>query len=123
MCFSRPAVTPDHQRGAPKEEFFITDVAYCEQAVIFLKQAKLPQNNTQRRKEDGTLPVSIQTPYTLLLIRLIYTEILQSSNYLFWGSQECISQWSWLWRTFELKLLFTSASFWTKILSIHVWAL
>uniref|UniRef100_A0A3P8SM18 Rho-GAP domain-containing protein n=1 Tax=Amphiprion percula TaxID=161767 RepID=A0A3P8SM18_AMPPE len=46
----------DHQRGAPKEEFFFTDVAYCEQAVIFLKQAKLPQNNSQRRKEDGTLP-------------------------------------------------------------------
>ncbi|KAM9361840.1 rho GTPase-activating protein 40 [Symphorus nematophorus] len=50
------AVTPEHQLGAPKEEFFITDVAYCEQAVIFLKQAKLPQNNSQRRKEDGTLP-------------------------------------------------------------------
>lgn len=52
-------VTPEHQRGVPKEEFFITDVAYCEQAVIFLKQAKLAQNNSQRRKEDGTLPVSI----------------------------------------------------------------
>ncbi|KAG7244833.1 hypothetical protein INR49_029852 [Caranx melampygus] len=50
------AVTPEHQRGAPREEFLITDVAYCEQAVIFLKQAKLPQNNIQRRKEDGTLP-------------------------------------------------------------------
>uniref|UniRef100_A0A4W6CA52 Rho GTPase activating protein 40 n=1 Tax=Lates calcarifer TaxID=8187 RepID=A0A4W6CA52_LATCA len=50
------AVTPEHQRCAPKEEFFITDVAYCEQAVIFLKQAKLPQLNMQRRKEDGTLP-------------------------------------------------------------------
>ncbi|KAM4587534.1 rho GTPase-activating protein 40 isoform 3-T3 [Odontesthes bonariensis] len=49
-------LTPEHQRGAPKEEFLITDVAYCEQAVIFLKQAKLPQNNSQRRKEDGTLP-------------------------------------------------------------------
>ncbi|XP_056130531.1 rho GTPase-activating protein 40 isoform X2 [Lampris incognitus] len=42
--------------GAPKEEIFFTDVAYCEQAVIFLKQAKLPQNNGHRRKEDGTLP-------------------------------------------------------------------
>ncbi|XP_071375591.1 rho GTPase-activating protein 40 [Centroberyx affinis] len=50
-------VTPEHQlRGAPKEEIFITDVAYCEQAVIFLKQAKLPQNNSHRRREDGTLP-------------------------------------------------------------------
>ncbi|XP_069003310.1 rho GTPase-activating protein 40 isoform X2 [Embiotoca jacksoni] len=50
------AVTPEHPQGAPKE-FFITDVAYCEQAVILIKQAKLPQNNSQRRKEDGTLPV------------------------------------------------------------------
>uniref|UniRef100_A0A3Q0SFX7 Rho-GAP domain-containing protein n=1 Tax=Amphilophus citrinellus TaxID=61819 RepID=A0A3Q0SFX7_AMPCI len=50
------SVTPEHQRGTPKDEYFITDVAYCEQAVIFLKQAKLPQNNSQRRKEDGTLP-------------------------------------------------------------------
>uniref|UniRef100_A0A8C7ZPQ3 Rho-GAP domain-containing protein n=1 Tax=Oryzias sinensis TaxID=183150 RepID=A0A8C7ZPQ3_9TELE len=44
------------------EEFLITDVAYCEQAVIFLKQAKLPQNNSQnsqRRKDDGTLPMVI----------------------------------------------------------------
>ena len=58
---SYSAVTPEHQRGAPKEEFLITDVAYCEQAVIFLKQAKLPQNNSQRRKEDSTLPVSTDT--------------------------------------------------------------
>ncbi|XP_028262774.1 rho GTPase-activating protein 40 isoform X2 [Parambassis ranga] len=50
------AMAPEHQRGAPKEEFFITDVAYCEQAVILLKQAKLPQNNALCRKEDGTLP-------------------------------------------------------------------
>nr|XP_040060263.1 rho GTPase-activating protein 40 isoform X1 [Gasterosteus aculeatus aculeatus] len=50
------AATPEPHRGAPKEEFFITDVAYCEQAVIFLKQAKLPQYTSQRRKEDGTLP-------------------------------------------------------------------
>lgn len=54
----------EHQRGAAKDEIFITDVAYCEQAVIFLKQAKLPQNKSQRRKEDGTLPVST---YTVLL--------------------------------------------------------
>ncbi|XP_026204557.1 rho GTPase-activating protein 40 isoform X2 [Anabas testudineus] len=50
------SVKSEHQRGATKEEIFITDVAYGEQAVIFLKQAKLPQNNSQRRKEDGTLP-------------------------------------------------------------------
>lgn len=44
--------------SAPKEEYLITDVAYCEQAVIFLKQAKLEQDAGQRRKEEGTLPVS-----------------------------------------------------------------
>ncbi|KAM3621929.1 uncharacterized protein V6R79_017943 [Siganus canaliculatus] len=55
-CISHSAVTPERQRGAAKEEFFITDVAYCEQAVIFLKQAKLEQYNSQGRKEDGTLP-------------------------------------------------------------------
>ncbi|CAB1314544.1 unnamed protein product [Coregonus sp. 'balchen'] len=44
--------------GAPKEDIFITDVAYCEQAAILLKQAMLPQiqNNDRKRKEDGTLP-------------------------------------------------------------------
>lgn len=56
----------EHQRGATKDEIFITDVAYCEQAVIFLKQAKLPQNNSQRRKEDGTLPVSTLHSPTVL---------------------------------------------------------
>uniref|UniRef100_A0A8C2EHM6 Rho-GAP domain-containing protein n=1 Tax=Cyprinus carpio TaxID=7962 RepID=A0A8C2EHM6_CYPCA len=36
---------------------FITDVAYCEQAAILLKQAKLPQNNiSQCRRDDGALP-------------------------------------------------------------------
>ncbi|KAM4741772.1 rho GTPase-activating protein 40 isoform 1-T1 [Anableps anableps] len=54
MPFS--AVTPEHQRAAPKEEFLITDIAYCEQAVIFIKQAKFPLNNIPHRKEDGTLP-------------------------------------------------------------------
>uniref|UniRef100_H3CNL8 Rho-GAP domain-containing protein n=1 Tax=Tetraodon nigroviridis TaxID=99883 RepID=H3CNL8_TETNG len=42
--------------STPKEEYLITDVAYCEQAVIFLKQAKLERDAGQRRKEDGTLP-------------------------------------------------------------------
>lgn len=60
-CVFHLGVMSEHQRGAPKEEIFITDVAYCEQAVIFLKQAKLPHNNSQRRKEDGTLPVSTLT--------------------------------------------------------------
>ncbi|XP_057702666.1 rho GTPase-activating protein 40 isoform X2 [Corythoichthys intestinalis] len=43
-------------KSAPEDEIFMTDVAYCEQAVILLKQAKLTQNNIQRRREDGTLP-------------------------------------------------------------------
>ncbi|XP_028855368.1 rho GTPase-activating protein 40 isoform X2 [Denticeps clupeoides] len=46
----------DSQGAVQKEEIFITDVAYCEQAAILLKQAKLPQSSTQRRKDDGTLP-------------------------------------------------------------------
>ncbi|XP_032405787.1 rho GTPase-activating protein 40 isoform X3 [Xiphophorus hellerii] len=54
MPFS--GVTPEHQRAAPKEEFLITDIAYCEQAVIFIKQANFPLNNIPYRKEDGTLP-------------------------------------------------------------------
>ncbi|XP_014912023.1 rho GTPase-activating protein 40 isoform X3 [Poecilia latipinna] len=54
MPFS--AVSPEHQRAAPKEEFLITDIAYCEQAVIFIKQANFPLNNIPYRKEDGTLP-------------------------------------------------------------------
>ena len=70
VCVSCSALSPEHRRGVPKEEFFITDVAYCEQAVIFLKQAKLPHNNSQRRKEDGTLPVRTQTLYLLLLMVL-----------------------------------------------------
>ncbi|XP_055774048.1 rho GTPase-activating protein 40-like isoform X2 [Salvelinus fontinalis] len=53
-------VSLDQQKkhgGAPKEEIFITDVAYCEQAAILLKQAKLTQmKNSCKRKEDGTLP-------------------------------------------------------------------
>ncbi|KAM9534421.1 rho GTPase-activating protein 40-like isoform 1-T1 [Salvelinus alpinus] len=53
-------VSLDQQKkhgGAPKEEIFITDVAYCEQAAILLKQAKLTQmKNSCKRKENGTLP-------------------------------------------------------------------
>ncbi|KAK0146907.1 Rho GTPase-activating protein 40 [Merluccius polli] len=45
---------PEQQQIGLKEEIFITDVAYCEQAAIFLKQTKLPQGNG--RKEEGTLP-------------------------------------------------------------------
>ncbi|XP_010880311.2 rho GTPase-activating protein 40 isoform X2 [Esox lucius] len=53
-----PIQEDQQQGGALKEEIFITDVAYCEQAAILLKQAKLPQiqNNGRKRKEDGTLP-------------------------------------------------------------------
>ncbi|XP_059925248.1 rho GTPase-activating protein 40 isoform X3 [Gadus macrocephalus] len=47
-------VRTEQQQSGLKEEIFITDVAYCDQAAIFLKQAKLPQSNS--RKEEGTLP-------------------------------------------------------------------
>ncbi|XP_031423394.1 rho GTPase-activating protein 40 isoform X2 [Clupea harengus] len=53
---SERSVSVDSQRGLPKEETFITDVAYCEQAAILLKQAKLPPTTNQHRKDDGTLP-------------------------------------------------------------------
>lgn len=88
-CVSCSAVTPEHQRGAPKEEFFITDVAYCEQAVIFLKQAKLPQNNSQRRKEDGTLPVSARTRSPLLQVPLPSGKLFKSFKMLFQTGELC----------------------------------
>ncbi|KAG9340650.1 hypothetical protein JZ751_021206 [Albula glossodonta] len=50
------AIRVDPQGGPQKEEIFITDVAYCEQAAILLKQSKLPQNSSIRKKDDGTLP-------------------------------------------------------------------
>ncbi|ROK31121.1 Rho GTPase-activating protein 40 [Anabarilius grahami] len=50
-------VSGQETQGLQMEEIFITDVAYCEQAAILLKQAKLPQNNSsQCRRDDGTLP-------------------------------------------------------------------
>ncbi|XP_056096265.1 rho GTPase-activating protein 40 isoform X2 [Rhinichthys klamathensis goyatoka] len=53
----RSAVSGQETQGLQMEEIFITDVAYCEQAAILLKQAKLPQNNSsQCRRDDGTLP-------------------------------------------------------------------
>ncbi|CAL8340243.1 unnamed protein product [Merluccius merluccius] len=55
VCVCVPPVAhPEQQQIGLKEEIFITDVAYCEQAAIFLKQTKLPQGNG--RKEEGTLP-------------------------------------------------------------------
>ncbi|XP_051996200.1 rho GTPase-activating protein 40-like isoform X2 [Xyrauchen texanus] len=54
----RSAVSVQDSTGAlQKDEIFITDVAYCEQAAILLKLAKLPQNNSsQHRRDDGILP-------------------------------------------------------------------
>ncbi|XP_039510224.1 rho GTPase-activating protein 40 isoform X2 [Pimephales promelas] len=53
----RSAVSGQETQGLQTEEIFITDVAYCEQAAILLKQAKLPQNNSSpSRRDDGTLP-------------------------------------------------------------------
>ncbi|XP_016097250.1 rho GTPase-activating protein 40-like [Sinocyclocheilus grahami] len=53
----RSAVSGQETQGLQMDEIFITDVAYCEQAAILLKQAKLPQNNSsQCRRDDGALP-------------------------------------------------------------------
>ncbi|XP_051986629.1 rho GTPase-activating protein 40-like isoform X1 [Xyrauchen texanus] len=56
--YQRSAVSVQDSTGAlQKDEIFITDVAYCEQAAILLKLAKLPQNNSsQHRRDDGILP-------------------------------------------------------------------
>nr|XP_017212261.1 rho GTPase-activating protein 40-like [Danio rerio] len=53
----RSAVSGQDTQGLQMEEIFITDVAYCEQAAIILKQAKLPQkNSSSSRRDDGSLP-------------------------------------------------------------------
>ncbi|KAG5836539.1 hypothetical protein ANANG_G00256390 [Anguilla anguilla] len=56
METARKTGSTDQQGRTLKEEIFITDVAYCEQAVILLKQAELPQNQGRRKRDDGTLP-------------------------------------------------------------------
>ncbi|KAL2091429.1 hypothetical protein ACEWY4_013692 [Coilia grayii] len=53
---SERSVSLDSQGGQAREEIFITDVAYCEQAAVLLKQPKMPQTASQRRKDDATLP-------------------------------------------------------------------
>ncbi|XP_069035478.1 rho GTPase-activating protein 40 isoform X1 [Lepisosteus oculatus] len=55
-------VRMESQRRAARDEIFITDVAYCEQAVIMLKQAKLPWNSNLQKKDDGTLPQKVVCP-------------------------------------------------------------
>nr|XP_015220526.1 PREDICTED: rho GTPase-activating protein 40-like [Lepisosteus oculatus] len=55
-------VRKESQRRAARDEIFITDVAYCEQAVIMLKQAKLPWNSNLQKKDDGTLPQKVVCP-------------------------------------------------------------
>lgn len=53
----RSAVSVQECSAQQKDEIFITDVAYCEQAAILLKQAKLPQHNSiQWKRDDGFLP-------------------------------------------------------------------
>ncbi|XP_051931975.1 rho GTPase-activating protein 40 [Hippocampus zosterae] len=56
--------------SAPREEIFFTDVAYCEQAVIFLKLARLSPSNIQRRREESTLPRIIFTKSRLGVTRI-----------------------------------------------------
>ncbi|XP_056607030.1 rho GTPase-activating protein 40 [Triplophysa dalaica] len=54
----RSAVSVQECSAQQKDEIFITDVAYCEQAAILLKQAKLPlqRNSIQWKRDDGILP-------------------------------------------------------------------
>ncbi|XP_073726672.1 rho GTPase-activating protein 40 isoform X1 [Misgurnus anguillicaudatus] len=53
----RSAVSVQECSAQQKDEIFITDVAYCEQAAILLKQSKLPQHNSSEwRRDDGALP-------------------------------------------------------------------
>lgn len=53
----RSAVSVHECSAQQKDEIFITDVAYCEQAAILLKQSKLPQHNSSEwRRDDGALP-------------------------------------------------------------------
>ncbi|MGH0153829.1 UNVERIFIED_CONTAM: hypothetical protein FKN15_056939 [Acipenser sinensis] len=51
-------------------EFFITDVAYSDQAAILQKQTKLQSRNSRRRKDDGTLPKLISAQCRLGVTRI-----------------------------------------------------
>uniref|UniRef100_A0A8C9V3D1 Rho GTPase activating protein 40 n=1 Tax=Scleropages formosus TaxID=113540 RepID=A0A8C9V3D1_SCLFO len=71
VFLSRSAISVDPQQtGTPREEIFNTDVAYCEQAAILLKQARLPQNGSCRRRDDGTLPKVISPQCRLGVTRI-----------------------------------------------------
>ncbi|XP_065130902.2 LOW QUALITY PROTEIN: rho GTPase-activating protein 40 [Paramisgurnus dabryanus] len=53
----RSAASVQECSAQQKDEIFITDVAYCEQAAILLKQSKLPTTNSSEwRRDDGALP-------------------------------------------------------------------
>lgn len=58
VCVCIVAVSVQECSAQQKDEIFITDVAYCEQAAILLKQAKLPQHSVQWKRDDGFLPVT-----------------------------------------------------------------
>ncbi|XP_041080060.1 rho GTPase-activating protein 40-like isoform X2 [Polyodon spathula] len=64
----------DSQTSCPLDscgrEFFITDVAYSEQAAILQKQTKLRSRNSRRRKDDGTLPKLIPVQCRLGVTRI-----------------------------------------------------
>ncbi|XP_049590614.1 rho GTPase-activating protein 40 isoform X2 [Syngnathus scovelli] len=57
-------------RSAPREEFFYTDVAYCEQAAASFNRAQMSPNNIQERKEDATLPRVIHPKCRLGVTRI-----------------------------------------------------
>ncbi|MGH0131919.1 UNVERIFIED_CONTAM: hypothetical protein FKN15_057341 [Acipenser sinensis] len=64
----------DSQTRSPLDscgrEFFITDVAYSDQAAILQKQTKLQSRNSRRRKDDGTLPKLISAQCRLGVTRI-----------------------------------------------------
>lgn len=76
LCVCLVAVSVQECSPQQKDEIFITDVAYCEQAAILLKQAKLPlqRNSIQWKRDDGILPVTHSLSLSLYIfsLKLLY---------------------------------------------------
>ncbi|XP_066558246.1 rho GTPase-activating protein 40 isoform X2 [Amia ocellicauda] len=56
------AVSVDSQGSVAREEVFSTDIAYCEQAAILLKQAKQPRPGPLRRRRDEGALTKVVSP-------------------------------------------------------------
>ncbi|MBN3298110.1 RHG40 protein, partial [Amia calva] len=61
-CVCLPAVSVDSQGSVAREEVFSTDIAYCEQAAILLKQAKQPRPGPLRRRRDEGALTKVVSP-------------------------------------------------------------